>query len=127
MKKYFALLLLFSNFFVFAQMTLTNQQSFQQLPNFNVDFSPAIKKPLLFNQLQFRTDYDFSIYNRVKQLNDNFTLYNGKYEYKNSIIIPENLIYNNKMDSFNPNGVCDFKGAILNGILNLAINLFQSE
>ena len=127
MKKYFAYFLFFTNVFMFAQFTTTNQLSFQQLPDFNVDFSSVKKKPFVLNQLQFRTDYDFSIYNRVTQLNDNFTLYNGKYEYKNSIIIPENLIYNNKMDSFNPNGVCDFKGAIFNGILNLAINLFQSE
>ena len=68
-----------------------------------------------------------SVKRLATQLNDNFSYYNGKLEYKNSMIIPENLIYNNKMDSFNPNGVCDFKSAVLTGILNLTLSLFQSE
>jgi hypothetical protein len=126
MKKYLVITLLFSNVYLFAQMKTVMQQTFQQPINLNVNFNNN-KPTFVLNQLQFRTDYDFSIYNRTTQLNDNFSYYNGKLEYKNSMIIPENLIYNNKMDSFNPNGVCDFKGAIFNGILNLAINLFQSE
>jgi hypothetical protein len=126
MKKYLVITLLFSNVYLFAQMKTVMQQTFQQPINLNVNFNNN-KPTFVLNQLQFRTDYDFSIYNRTTQLNDNFSYYNGKLEYKNSMIIPENLIYNNKMDSFNPNGVSDFKGAIFNGILNLAINLFQSE
>jgi hypothetical protein len=126
MKKYLVIILLFSNIYLFAQMKTVIAQTFQQPINLNVNFN--INKPsFVLNQLQFRTDYDFSIYNRTTQLNDNFSYYNGKLEYKNSMIIPENLIYNNKMDSFNPNGVCDFKSAVLTGILNLTLSLFQSE
>ncbi|RBA29955.1 hypothetical protein [Flavobacterium tibetense] len=126
MKKYLVITLLFSNVYLFAQMKTVMQQTFQQPINLNVNFNNN-KPTFVLNQLQFRTDYDFSIYNRTTQLNDNFSYYNGKLEYKNSIIIPENLIYNNKMDSFNPNGVSDFKGALLTGFLNLTLSLFQSE
>lgn len=118
--------MLFSNIYLFAQMKTVIAQTFQQPINLNVNFNKN-KPSFVLNQLQFRTDYDFSIYNRTTQLNDNFSYYNGKLEYKNSMIIPENLIYNNKMDSFNPNGVCDFKSAVLTGILNLTLSLFQSE
>jgi hypothetical protein len=126
MKKYLVIILLFSNIYLFAQMKTVIAQTFQQPINLNVNFNKN-KPSFVLNQLQFRTDYDFSIYNRTTQLNDNFSYYNGKLEYKNSMIIPENLIYNNKMDSFNPNGVCDFKSAVLTGILNLTLSLFQSE
>jgi hypothetical protein len=126
MKIYLVIILLFSNIYLFAQMKTVIAQTFQQPINLNVNFNKN-KPSFVLNQLQFRTDYDFSIYNRTTQLNDNFSYYNGKLEYKNSMIIPENLIYNNKMDSFNPNGVCDFKSAVLTGILNLTLSLFQSE
>ena len=126
MKKYLVIILLFSNIYLFAQMKTVIAQTFQQPINLNVNFNKN-KPSFVLNQLQFRTDYDFSIYNRTTQLNDNFSYYNGKLEYKNSMIIPENLIYNNKMDSFNPNGVSDFKSAVLTGILNLTLSLFQSE
>jgi hypothetical protein len=126
MKKYFVIALLSSNVYLFAQMKTIITQTSQQSINLNVHFNKN-KSTFVLNQLQFRTDYDFSIFNRTTQLNDNFSYYNGKLEYKSSMIIPENLIYNNKMDSFNPNGVCDFKGAILTGILNLTLSLFQSE
>ena len=126
MKKYLVIILLFLNIYLFAQMKTVIAQTFQQPINLNVNFNKN-KPSFVLNQLQFRTDYDFSIYNRTTQLNDNFSYYNGKLEYKNSMIIPENLIYNNKMDSFNPNGVCDFKSAVLTGILNLTLSLFQSE
>jgi len=126
MKKHLVIILLFSNIYLFAQMKTVIAQTFQQPINLNVNFNKN-KPSFVLNQLQFRTDYDFSIYNRTTQLNDNFSYYNGKLEYKNSMIIPENLIYNNKMDSFNPNGVCDFKSAVLTGILNLTLSLFQSE
>ena len=126
MKKYLVITLLFSNVYLFAQMKTIITQTSQQPINLNVHFNKN-KPTFVLNHLQFRTDYDFSIYNRTTQLNDNFSYYNGKLEYKNSMIIPENLIYNNKMDSFNPNGVCDFKSAVLTGILNLTLSLFQSE
>ena len=126
MKIYLVIILLFSNIYLFAQMKTIITQTSQQSINLNVHFNKN-KSTFVLNQLQFRTDYDFSIFNRTTQLNDNFSYYNGKLEYKSSMIIPENLIYNNKMDSFNPNGVCDFKSAVLTGILNLTLSLFQSE
>jgi hypothetical protein len=80
-----------------------------------------------FNQLNFYTKNDFSVYNRATMMNDNFSVYKGQYEYKNSIFIPENMIYNSKIDSFNPNGVNDFGSALLTGILNLTFDLFSTK
>lgn len=60
-------------------------------------------------------------------LNDNFSVYNEQFEYKNSVLIPQNLLFNSKIDSFNPNGASEFGSALLIGFLNLAEQLFRSE
>ena len=60
-------------------------------------------------------------------LNDNFSIYKGQFEYKNSIFIPENMIYNSKIDSFNPNGASEFGSALIIGVLNFAQGLFNTK
>lgn len=82
-----------------------------------------------FNQLDLYTKTDFSVYNRATLMNDNYSIYNGKFEYKNSILIPENMFFNPKLDSFNPNGngTIEFGTSLIIGILNLAEGLFQSK
>ncbi len=126
MKKYFVYLLLLSNVYLFAQVKNVSFQSDQYISDLKINFNKD-KQRFTFSQLQLYTDNDFSIYNKTTMLNDNFSFYNGQLEYKNSILIPANTLFNNKIDSFNPNGACDFTSALFTGLLNLTLGLFQSE
>ncbi len=119
MKKYFVIIVLLSNVCSFAQIKTDSIQPIKMNSNLNTTYSF-----FSFNQLNFYIKNDFSIYNRATMMNDNFSVYKGQFEYKNSIIIPENTIYNPKIDSFNPNGVSDFGSALLTGVLNLTLSLF---
>jgi len=126
MKKYFVIALLLSNVYLFAQIKTVVIQPIQQPILLNVNLNTN-KQFFTFNQLQFYTNNDFSIFNRTTMLNDNFSVYNGQFEYKNSVLIPQNLLFNSKIDSFNPNGATEFGSALLIGFLNLAEQLFRSE
>lgn len=122
MKKYFVIIVLLSNVCSFAQIKTDSIQPIKMNSNLNTTYSF-----LSFNQLNFYIKNDFSIYNRATMMNDNFLVYKGQFEYKNSIFIPENTIYNSKIDSFNPNGVSDFGSALLTGVLNLTLSLFTTK
>lgn len=126
MKKYFILTFLISNMCLFAQTKTDPIQPILEPININVNLNSP-KYIFGFNQLNFYTKNDFSVYNSMTKMNDNFSVYKGQYEYKNSILIPENMIYNSKIDSFNPNGVNDFGSALLTGVLNLTLSLFKTD
>jgi hypothetical protein len=126
MKKYFVIALLLSNVYLFSQIKTVVIQPIQQPIMLNVNLNTN-KQFFTFNQLQFYTNNDFSTFNRTTMLNDNFSVYNGQFEYKNSVLIPQNLLFNSKIDSFNPNGASEFGSALLIGFLNLAEQLFRSE
>ncbi len=126
MKKFFMILSLLSTFCLFSQTKVDTIQPILEPININANLNTR-NYVFGFNQLNFYTKSDFSIYNRATMMNDNFSVYKGQYEYKNSIFIPENMIYNSKIDSFNPNGVNDFGSALLTGILNLTFDLFSTK
>ena len=126
MKKYFVIIVLLSNVCSFAQIKTDSIQPILQPIKMNSNLNTTYSF-LSFNQLNFYTKNDFSIYNRTTMMNDNFSVYKGQFEYKNSIFIPENTIYNSKIDSFNPNGVSDFGSALLTGVLNLTLSLFTTK
>lgn len=126
MKKYFILTFLISNMCLFAQTKTDSIQPILEPININVNLNSP-NYIFGFNQLNFYTKNDFSVYNSMTKMNDNFSVYKGQYEYKNSILIPENMIYNSKIDSFNPNGVNDFGSALLTGVLNLTLSLFKTD
>ncbi len=126
MKKYFVFALLLSNVYLFAQIKIDSIHPILQPIKFDVNLNKN-KYSFTFNQLNFYTKNDFSIYNRTTMMNDNYSVYNGKFEYKSSILIPQNMVFNSKIDSFNPNGTDDFGSALLMGVLNLAGELFQSK
>ena len=126
MKKYFMILSLLSTFCLFSQSKTDTIQPILQPIKIDLNLN-SNKHFFTFNQLDFYTKNDFSIYNRTTMMNDNYSVYNGQFEYKNSILIPENMVFNSKIDSFNPNGTDDFGSAILMGLLNLAGELFQSK
>ncbi|MDP5001690.1 MAG: hypothetical protein NWQ15_07305 [Flavobacterium sp.] len=126
MKKFFVILSLLSNFCLFSQTKVDTIQPILEPININVNLNSR-NYVIGFNQLNFYTKSDFSVYNRATMMNDNFSVYKGQFEYKNSIFIPENTIYNSKIDSFNPNGVNDFGSALLTGILNLTLGLFSTK
>ncbi|MFY7988702.1 MAG: hypothetical protein ACOVNP_07470 [Flavobacterium sp.] len=126
MKKFFMILSLLSTFCLFSQTKVDTIQPILEPININANLNTR-NYVFGFNQLNFYTRSDFSIYNRATMMNDNFSVYKGQYEYKNSIFIPENMIYNSKIDSFNPNGVNDFGSALLTGILNLTFDLFSTK
>ena len=126
MKKYFIILLLLSNVCLFAQMKTDTIQPILQPIKIDVNLNTN-KHFFTFNQLNFYTKNDFSVFNRTTMLNDNFSVYKGQFEYKNSIFIPENLLFNSKTDSFNPNGASDFNNALLIGVLNFAQSLFNAK
>ncbi len=111
---------------LFAQTKTDSIQPILEPININVNLNSP-KYIFGFNQLNFYTKNDFSVYNSMTKMNDNFSVYKGKYEYKNSTLIPENMIYNSKIDSFNPNGVNDFGSALLTGVLNLTLSLFKTD
>lgn len=126
MNKYLIILFLITNVNLFSQIKNDTIPFTQTLTKINIDFNKN-KQPIFFNQLDLYTNNDFSIFNRTTMLNDNFSVYKGQFEYKNSVLIPENMLFNNKIDSYNPNGICDFKSAVLTGIINLTISLFQAD
>ena len=126
MKKYFILTFLISNMCLFAQTKTDSIQPILEPININVNLNSP-KYIFGFNQLNFYTKNDFSVYNSMTKMNDNFSVYKGQFEYKNSIFTPENTIYNSKIDSFNPNGVSDFGSALLTGVLNLTLSLFKTD
>ena len=126
MKKYFIILLLLSNVCLFAQMKTDTIQPILQPIKIDVNLNTN-KHFFFFFQLNFYTKNDFSVFNRTTMMNDNFSVYKGQFEYKNSIFIPENLLFNSKTDSFNPNGASDFNNALLIGVLNFAQSLFNAK
>uniref|UniRef100_UPI004049285A hypothetical protein n=1 Tax=Flavobacterium sp. TaxID=239 RepID=UPI004049285A len=126
MKKFFMILSLLSTFCLFSQTKVDTIQPILEPINIKSNLNTR-NYVFGFNQLNFYTKNDFSDYNRATMMNDNFSVYKGQYEYKNSIFIPENMIYNSKIDSFNPNGVNDFGSALLTGILNLTFDLFSTK
>jgi hypothetical protein len=126
MKKFFMILSLLSTFCLFSQTKVDTIQPILEPINIKANLNTR-NYVFGFNQLNFYTKNDFSVYNRATMMNDNFSVYKGQYEYKNSIFIPENMIYNSKIDSFNPNGVNDFGSALLTGILNLTFDLFSTK
>ena len=126
MKKYFIILLLLSNVCLFAQMKTDTIQPILQPIKIDVNLNTN-KHFFTFNQLNFYTKNDFSVFNRTTMMNDNFSVYKGQFEYKNSIFIPENLLFNSKTESFNPNGASDFNNALLIGVLNFAQSLFNAK
>ncbi len=126
MKKFFMILSLLSTFCLFSQTKADTIQPILQPIKIDVNLN-SNKHFFTFNQLNFYTKNDFSIYNRTTMMNDNYSIYNGQFEYKNSILIPENMVFNSKIDSFNPSGTDEFGSAVLMGVLNLAEQLFQSK
>ena len=126
MKKYFIILLLLSNVCLFAQMKTDTIQPILQPIKIDMNLNTN-KHFFTFNQLNFYTKNDFSVFNRTTMMNDNFSVYKGHYEFKNSVFIPENMVFNSKIDSFNPNGASDFNNALLIGVLNFAQSLFNAK
>lgn len=126
MKKYFVFLSLLYTVCLFSQTKLDTIQPILKPIRIDVNLNTN-KHFFTFNQLNFYTKNDFSVFNRTTMMNYNFSVYKGHYEYKNSILIPENMFFNSKIDSFNPNGVSDFNSALVMGVLNLAQDLFKSK
>lgn len=126
MKKYFIILLLLSNVCLFAQMKTDTIQPILQPIKIDMNLNTN-KHFFTFSQLNFYTKNDFSVFNKTTMMNDNFSVYKGHYEFKNSVFIPENMVFNSKIDSFNPSGTDEFGSALLMGVLNLAEQLFQSK
>ena len=126
MKKYFMFLSLLSTFCLFSQSKTDTIQPILQPIKIDLNLN-SNKHFFTFNQLNFYTKNDFSVFNRTTMMNDNFSVYKGQFEYKNSIFIPENLLFNSKTDSFNPNGASDFNNALLIGVLNFAQSLFNAK
>ena len=98
MKKYFIILSLLSTVCLFSQSKVDTIQPILQPVKFDINLNTN-KHFFTFNQLSFYTKNDFSIYNRTTMMNDNFSVHNGQFEYKNSILIPENMVFNSKIDS----------------------------
>ena len=126
MKKYFVFLSLLYTVCLFSQTKLDTIQPILKPIRIDVNLNTN-KHFFKFNQLNFYTKNDFSVFNRTTMMNDNFSVYKGQFEYKNSIFIPENLLFNSKTDSFNPNGASDFNNALLIGVLNFAQSLFNAK
>ena len=103
----------------FFKKNIYNQAYFGKLVVLKDDYidinkySSYIKKPF------FQTSNDVSL------LNDVFININGEYVYSESILIPENLNRNIKINSFNPLGFTKDEGSFLVGALDLILNQLQ--
>lgn len=113
-----------AGFLGFGQNLQKTDSIMFQKPTFkSFDLKPKIS----FNSLDFYTQADFSVYNRTTGFTDNFMLHNDEYVYKNSQMFDHNLIYNNKIDSFNPSGTDDFGASLINGALNMAFDFLNKK
>lgn len=122
MKKVAIIVFLFIGFSGFSQNLVKNDSIVFKKPTFQfLNIQPKFS----FNRLDFYNQYDLSIYNPTTGFNDNFMLYNGKAEYKNSLMIDQNLMFNNKIDSFNPNGSTEMGSALISGGLNMLLDFIQ--
>lgn len=128
MKNYFVILMLFVLSVGFAQLKVTpidftpkDTLVLQPRTFSTIDWKPKIS----FNAISFYSQYDLSVYNSTSGFNDNYMLYNGKAEYINTQYVDHNGIFNNKLDSFNPNASTEMGGALINGVCNMLLDLIQ--
>lgn len=78
----------------------------------------------LSDKKSYADKYWLTVYNPMTQMNDHYVNVSDQYYLSNHKSFP---IYNfdgTKIDSFNPNGACDFGSGIVSGILNLFLEKF---
>lgn len=130
MKKYCLIIALFWIVLSFSQ---TQTESILYVKSDSLFLKPYTfkgldwKPKISFNALEFYSKYDLSLYNRATGFNDNYMLYNGKAEYINSQYVDFNGIFNNKLDSFNPNGATEMGGALITGVCNMLLDLIEKK
>jgi hypothetical protein len=125
MKKLFYILLFFS-FLSYSQSVTTLNFKTKKLNTFNpisrISFKPALVV-FNFNQDSFISKkHSLSVYNSFTNLNDNYTIVSDKYYMNNVKTLSFYNFNQSRIDSFNPGGADDFKGALLVGVFNLLFN-----
>lgn len=81
--------------------------------------------PISFNMNFLKKNDYFSIYNFDTKLNDTYAINNNSAYFLNSKKIIENDFRTYKIDSFNPYGASDAKGAIIFGALGFVLDKLQ--
>ncbi len=87
-------------------------------------FVAADLKPSCFTlshkQIQYlgHSSY-FTVYDKTTHLNDNYSVFDGKYCRTNSRTFSNNSWMGTKIDSFNPNGTNNVGTAVVSGFLNI--------
>lgn len=78
----------------------------------------------LSDNKSYADKYWLTIYNPTTQMNDHYVTVVDQYYLSNYKSFPINNFDGTRIDSFNPNGVCDFGSGIVSGILNLFLEKF---
>ncbi|MFN3753034.1 hypothetical protein [Flavobacterium sp.] len=128
MKKLFCLSFLLLSFIGFSQNTVslvlgkTNGSFSSSMPSFNLkDISFSLN---LSDKKSYADKYWLTVYNPMTQMNDHYVNVSDRYHLSNHKSFPINNFDGTRIDSFNPNGACDFGSGIVSGLLNMIIDKF---
>jgi len=78
----------------------------------------------LSDKKYYADKYWLAVYNPMKQMNDHYVNVGDQYYLSNYKSFPINNFDGTRIDSFNPNGACDFGSGIVGGLLNMFIKQF---
>lgn len=128
MKKIFCLSFLLFSFLGLSQNPVSlvlgksnrpfsSNVSVVSLRNFSFNLSLSDRK-------SYADKYFLTVYNPMTQMNDNYVRVSDQYYLSNYKSFPINNFDGTRIDSFNPNGACDFGSGIVSGLLNMFIDKF---
>lgn len=127
MKKSIVLGLLLFPLFIFGQNKL-NVFSQHVIQNPVIVTNPSFFKlknyAFQLSSVKVVPETEFTIYNKTTQLNDFYYAKRDTFHYQKSVFIPQNHLFQPKIDSFNPSGASDLGSAIVIGLLNTFIGKF---
>lgn len=128
MKKLFCLSFLLLSSIGFSQNPVSlvlgksNGQFSTNTSNFSLkDISLSLN---LSDKKSYADKYWLTVFNPMTQMNDHYVTVGERYYLSNHKSFPINNFDGTKIDSFNPNGACDFGSGIVSGILNLFFEKF---
>ena len=128
MKKLFCVsflllsLLGFSQNPVYLVLGKSNGQFAANMSNISLkDISLSLN---LSDKKSYANKYWLTMYNPMMQMNDHYVAVGDQYYLSNYKSFPINNFDGSRIDSFNPNGACDFGSGIVGGLLNMFINTF---
>ena len=127
MKKSIVFGLLLFPIFIFGQNSLSLYSGNAKLNTTTVINSTTFQlkgQKFLLSPLKFVPEDSFTVYNKTSQLNDFYSIKKDTFQYQKSVFIPENHIFQPKVDSFSPSGATDLGSALIFGAINTIFGKF---